>query len=226
MTETIITVQGEYSAWYPAERATVSASVHAYGARRDAVFTRAVTASDTIRNLIEAVYDKQSGPVTWWSSDSVRVWSERPWNNEGKQLAPVFHAAVDFSAKFKDFEALSRWVESAAEVSDVSVGSIVWDLTETTRTSATTEVRSRAVKDAIAKATVFAQSIGLGKVTATALSDPGMLGDPGAGTSPAPMFAARGMMKASYDGGGSPQLALKPEEIAVSSVVDARFIAS
>ncbi len=225
MSETIITVQGEYSAWYPAERATVSASVHAYGAKRDAVFTRAVTAADTVRNLVEAIFDKQTGPVTWWSSDSVRVWSERPWNNEGKQLAPVFHAAVDFSVKFKDFEALSRWVESVAEVSDVSVGSISWDLTDATKTSATTEVRSRAVKDAIAKATVFAQSIGLGKVTATALSDPGMLGDPGTGPSPAPMFAARGMMKASYDS-GAPQLALKPEEIAVSSVVDARFVAS
>jgi len=225
MTETIITVQGEYSAWYPAERATVRSSVHAYGAKRDAVFTRAVTAADTVRVLIEAVFDKQAGPVTWWSSDSVRVWSERPWNNEGKQLAPVFHAAVDFSAKFKDFEALSRWVEAAAEVPDVNVSSIEWDLTEATKTSATSEVRSRAVKDAIAKATVFAQSIGLGTVTATALADPGMLGDPGASPSPAPMFAARGTMKASYDGSGAPALALKPEEIAVASVVDARFVA-
>src|SRR5689334_6794808 len=111
MAETIITVQGEYSKWYPAERATAGASVHAYGAKRDAVFERAVTASDTVRNLIEALHDKEAGPITWWSSDSVRVWSERPWNNEGKQLAPVYHAAIDFSAKFKDFEALSRWVE-------------------------------------------------------------------------------------------------------------------
>lgn len=226
MAETIITVQGEYSKWYPAERATAGASVHSYGAKRDAVFARAVAAADSLRALIEELYDKSAGPITWWSSDSVRVWSERPWNNEGKQLAPVFHAAVDFSAKFKDFEALSRWVEAAAAVTDVTVGSISWDLTEATKTSATTEVRSRAVKDAIAKATVFAQSIGLGKVTATALSDPGMLGDPGASPSPAPMFASRGMMKASFDSQGAPQLALKPEEIAVSSVVDARFVAS
>lgn len=226
MAETIITVQGEYSKWYPAERATVVASVHAFGAKRDAVFGRAVAASDAIRALIESDFDKDAGPITWWSSDSVRVWSERPWNNEGKQLAPVYHAAIDFSVKFKDFEVLARWVEAVATIADASVGSISWDLTDATKTSATTEVRSRAVKDAIAKATVFAQSIGLGTVTATALSDPGMLGDPGAAPSPAPMFAARGMMKASYDAQGAPQLALKPEEIAVSSVVDARFVAS
>ena len=226
MTETTITVQGEHSAWYPAERAIVSASVHAYGAKRDAIFTRAVTAADAVRSLIEAVYDKQAGPITRWSSDSVRVWSERPWNNEGKQLSPVFHSAVDFSVKFRDFTALSGWVEALAEVPDVTVGSISWELTEATRIGATTEVRSRAVKDAISKATVFAQSIGLGKVTAIALADPGMLGDPSAGGGPAPGFAARSMMKASYDGGGSAQLQLKPEEIAVSSAVDARFIAS
>jgi len=226
MSDTIITVQGEYSAWYPAERATASASVHADGPKRDVVFARAVEASDALRNLIESLYDKEAGPVTWWSSESVRVWSERPWNNEGKQLAPVFHAAVDFSAKFKDFEALARWVESAAGIDAVTVGSITWDLTDATRTSATVEVRSRAVKDAVAKASVYAQSIGLGSVTAIALADPGMLGDPSGGAVPAPPMFARGAMKAQFDSsGGGAQLALKPEEIAVASVVDARFTA-
>ena len=227
MTDTIITVQGEYSAWYPAERATVSASVHADGAKRDAVFTRAIDASDALRGLIEGVHDKEKGPITWWSSDSVRVWSERPWNNDGKQLPLVYHAAVDFTAKFKDFEALSRWVEAAAAIESVTVGSISWDLTDATRTRATVEVRSRAVKDAVAKASVYAQSIGLGSVKAIALADPGMLGDPsgGAGGGPQPVFA-RGAMKAQYDSSGGAQLALKPEEIAVASVVDARFIAT
>lgn len=227
MAETVITVQGEYSAWYPAERATVGAGIHAWGPDRETVFGDAVAASDAVRGLIEPLVDKNAGPVTWWSSDSVRVWSERPWNNEGKQLDPVFHAAVDFSVKFKDFEALARWVEQVAAIEHASVGSIEWGLTDATRTSATVEVRSRAVKDAVAKASVFAQSIGLGTVTAIALADPGMLGDPsgGGGAAPAPMY--RAAMKSSFDAaGGAPQLALKPEEIAVASVVDARFVAS
>jgi uncharacterized protein YggE len=225
MAETVITVQGEHSAWYPAERATVRSGIHAWGDNRDAVFGDAVAASDTVRGLIEPLVDASAGPITWWSSDSVRVWSERPWNNEGKQLDPVFHAAVDFTAKFRDFEALARWVEEVAGVEHATVGSIEWALTEATRTSATVEVRSRAVKDAVAKATVFAQSIGLGTVSAIALADPGMLGDPsGGGGMPAPML--RGAMKASADFGGSPQLALRPEEIAVQALVDARFVAS
>lgn len=225
MTETIITVQGSHSAWFPAERATVTAAVHTDGPDRAVVFARALEASEAVRALVESDFDKTAGPITWWSSDAVRVWFERPWNNEGKQLDPVYHAAVDFSVKFSDFEVLANWVESTSEIESATIGSIAWDLTEATRTSATVEVRSRAVKDAIAKASVYAQSIGLATVKAIALADPGMLGDPSAGST-APVFARASMMSALGSREGGAQLALKPEEIAVASTVDARFVAS
>lgn len=226
MADTIITVQGEHSAWYPAERATVHLSIQVDGPHRDAVFASAVSASDAVRGSIEALYDKAKGPVTWWTADSVRVWSDRPWNNEGKQLPLVFHAALDISVKFSDFDALSRWVEAMASIEFVSIGSIGWDLTDATRTSVTTETRSRAVKDAVAKATIYAQSIGLATVTAIALADPGMLGDPSAGGGTQVPMTRTAMKMQAFDGGGAPTLALKPEEIAVASVVDARFVAS
>ena len=225
MTETTITVQGEYAAWYPAERATVTISALADGNDRDNVFARAVTASDSVRNLIESIHDKEVGPITWWSSDSVRIWSERPGNSKGKQLTPVFHATVDFRAKFREFDAMARWLESVAGIEGVAVSSINWALTDATRTSATVEVRSRAVKDAVAKATIFAQSIGLGSVTAIALADPGMLGDPSGGGGAQPVFSRGPMTPVAFAGPGLPPLALKPEEIAVTSTVDARFIA-
>ncbi len=225
MTETIITVQGSHSAWFPAERATVTAAVHTDGPDRAAVFARALEASEAVRTLTESNFDKTAGPITWWSSDTVRVWFERPWNNEGKQLDPVYHAAVDFSVKFSDFEALASWVESTSKIDSATIGSIAWDLTEATRTSATVEVRSRAVKDAVAKASVYAQSIGLATVKAIALADPGMLGDASAG-SPVPVFARAAMMSTIGSRDDGAQLALKPEEIAVASTVDARFVAS
>lgn len=227
MADTIITVQGEHSAWYPAERATARASIHVDGPKRDDVFARAVAGSDAVRTLIESLFDKDAGPVTGWTSDSVRVWSERPWTNDGKQRAPVFHSAVDFTAKFKDFDALSRWVESAAAIESVMVGSISWDLTEETRKSASNDARSRAVEDAVTKATSYAKSLGLKSVTAVALADVGMLGDPsGGGIQPSPVFAKGAMRAQAFDGGSAPQLALKPEEIAVVCAVDARFVAS
>ncbi len=226
MADTIITVQGEHSAWYPAERATVHVTVQVDGPKRDAVFAGAVSASDAVRSSVEALFDKSKGPVTWWSSDSVRVWSDRPWNNEGKQLPLVFHSAVDITAKFLDFEALARWVEQVAAIDHVSIGSIAWDLTDTTRTSVTTEVRSRAVKDAVAKATIYAQSIGLRTVTAIALADPGMLGDPSSGAGGVGAMERTAMKMQAFDSGGGPSLSLKPEQISVASVVDARFVAS
>jgi hypothetical protein len=225
MPDIIITVQGEHSAWYPAERATVFADVQVDGPKRDGVFASAVSSSEALRTSIEAQFDRDAGPITWWTSDSVRVWSDRPWNNEGKTLPLVYHAAVSFSAKFSDFDALARWVEAAAGVEHVTVSSISWDLTDSTRASVTTEVRTLAVQDAVAKATVLAQAIGASTVTAVALADPGMLGDQSGAPAPAPMFRAMASPQG-FDGGGAPVLAFKPEEIAVASVVDARFIAS
>jgi uncharacterized protein YggE len=226
MADTTITVRGEHSAWYPAERATAAVAVHADGPKREAVFSNAVAASETIRGLVQPLADAKPAPVTWWTSDSVRVWSERPWSNDGKQLPLVYHSAIDFSVKFGDFEALATWIEAVAATEFATVGSISWDLTDATRKTVTDDVRAAAVADAVAKATTFARSIGLDSVTALALADPGMLGDAtgGGGGDDSPMF--RGAMKMqAFDGGGPPVLALKPEEIVVASAVDARFAA-
>ena len=226
MTATTITVRGEYSMWCPAERATVRASVQTEGPEGEAVFARAVASSQVLGSSIRTLHDADSGPVTWWTSDSVRTWSDRPWS-EGKQLPPIHRSAIEFSVKFSDFEALARWVENAHAIDGVTVDSITWDLTDATRTAQVADVRSRAVHDALAKATVFAESIGLQTLVPLALADPGMLGDtsPGGGPS-APVFARAAMRAQAFDGGGAPQLALKPEDIAVASTVDARFLAT
>ena len=223
MSETMITVQGRFSAFYPAERATVEVSVHHQAAKRQPAFDATVAAADVVRANIESLHDSSAGPITWWASDNVQVWNEKPWNNEGKQLPPVFHARIGFTAKFSDFAALARWIEAVSTTDSVTVGSIDWALTEAHTTGITAEVRSRAVKDAVAKASVYAQSIGLGSVVAVAIADPGMLGDQVRGNSP----VEAGFMRAKSVAGGvsEPSLSLKPEDIEVSAVVDARFIA-
>lgn len=223
MTETMITVQGRFSAFYPAERATVEVAVHNEAAKRQPAFSATVAASDSVRELVTGLHDPKAGPVTWWASDSVQVWTEKPWNHEGKQLPPVFHARVTFTVKFSDFAALTQWIESVSAIDGVSVGSVAWSLTEGHKTGITAEVRSRAVKDAVAKASVYAQSIGLGAVHAIAIADPGMLGDQVHGNG-SPETGFMRAAKLSSDAG--PALSLKPEDIEVSAVVDARFIAS
>jgi uncharacterized protein len=222
MSETTISVQGHYSTWYPAERATVSVSIQFDGPTRGPAFENATAAADAVKASIESRYNATSGPITWWSADSVRVWSQRPWNDQGTQLDPVHYAALDCAAKFSDFTALAEWIEIVVALDGVNVSSIEWSLTDAKTTAVTAEVRSRAVKDAVAKATVYAQSIGLGSVTATAIADPGMLGD----AQSSPGGYERMAMKSSFDMGSGAPLALKPEQIEVSASVDARFTAN
>lgn len=222
MNETVITVQGEFSSWYPAERATVHVNIHLEGPERQPVFDAATKSADAVRGSIVELHDPKTGPVTRWSSDSVNVWASKPWNSEGKQLPPVFHAAIDFTARFSDFAAMGKWVESAAAVDGVNVGEIEWALTASHKTAVTAEVRSRAVKDAMDKATVYAQSIGLGTVRAIAIADPGMLGEQGGSPATGGGFE---LMRAVGSSDGA-ELALKPQDIEVRAKVDARFVAS
>ncbi|QEO10451.1 SIMPL domain-containing protein [Protaetiibacter larvae] len=221
---TLITVQGSFSAWYPAERATVRISIGFDGATRDTVLGSATATAKTVVDSVTAIHDPDSGPVTWWSSDRVRVWADRPWNNEGKQLPLVHHATIGVTVKFKDFDALADWLIETAAVSGVQVNGIEWALTESKRTSVTTEVRSRAVKDAADKARVFAQAIGLGQLTAVAIADPGMLGVSGVAPLPAPPLLRAAAFKTADNGANA--LDFTPEDIEVSAAVDARFEAS
>lgn len=222
MTETIITVRGRFSSFYPPERATVKVSVGFEGSEREPVFSETVAVSSRVRSLISGRLSPTDGPITWWSSDSIQVWSSKPWNQDGAQLPPVFHSRVGFSVKFSDFAVMAEWIEQVAVIEGLTIGAISWALTEARKTAVIAEVRSRAVEDAVAKASMYAQSIGLGSVHAVALADPGMLGDrvgasdDGASPQMSPMMVT----------GVAPELSLTPEDIEVDATVDARFVAN
>lgn len=224
MQETIITVQGRHTAWHPPERATVAVTVAFDGPRRQPVVSDATRVAEAVRATIEGRHDATTGPVTRWSSDAVSVWSSVPWSNEGTQLPPVFHASIGFSVRFKDFGALARWVEEIAELDGVSIGNLDWSLTVARKNAITAAVQALAVNNAVTKATVFAQSIGLGTVRAIALADPGMLDGSGSG-SPVPGHEALLMRSVAAAPSGA-ELELTPRELEISAVVDARFVAS
>jgi uncharacterized protein YggE len=221
VTETIITVQGNFSAHYPAERVTVSLSVHHDAAERGPAFSATVASSDAVHKTITTLVDVDAAAIVRWSSDSVQVWSERPWSNDGTQAAEVFHARATVRVTFADLTALAPWIEDVVAIDGVSVDSLDWALTAARLTATTTEVRSRAVQDAVTKATVYAQALGLATVRAIAVADPGMLGDQVQGSNPVAAKFSR--VAASSD--GTPALSLTPEQIEVTAAVDARFIA-
>ncbi len=223
MTATTITVQGTHTAWYDAERATVEVSAAFDGAKRDEVFARATQTAAEVTAEITPLHSPENGPITRWSSDRVNVWSERPWNNDGKRLPLVYHATIGIRAKFDDFEALSRFVEKLAIMEGVNVGAITWDLTEERRKTVTDDVRRLAVEDAMQKAASYASAADVGAPSVIAIADPGMLGDGSGGIGPAPLMERMAFKAQAMDAGGGAPLALSPEQIQVSTSVDVRF---
>lgn len=222
--ETILTVQGTASEWFEAERATVNITVSHDGPKREPVFEATTSVG---AQVTAALKELEGSAITRWSSDRVSVWSNRPWNNEGKQLAPVYYAALSASARFQDFDALSALVERFATVTGVTIASITWDLTEERRLAVTSDIQSRAVQDATVKATTYARAAGFSTVSPIAIADPGMLGDGSTGPGPMPIARGAGKMMMAMDaqGGGTP-LTFTPDRIEVSASVDARFRAS
>ncbi|MGO4299732.1 SIMPL domain-containing protein [Leifsonia sp. RAF41] len=221
MADTIITVQGEYELRHPAERGALRLRVSYEGPVRNEVLALTTQRQISLTSELRDLHDPQSGPVVQWSSDQLRVWGDRPWSSEGQRLDVVHHAEVGIDALFSDLTALSDWVGVVSLLDGVLVDGVTWSLTEARRQSLTQEARRRAVENAVAKATVYATSLGLSTVKPLALSDPGMLGDSSApGQPPQPLFARA----VSGDAGGV-SLALKPEELTIAVQVHARFSA-
>jgi uncharacterized protein YggE len=221
MTDTIITVQGEYELRHPAERGAVRLRVSYDGTDRNQVLALATQRQVSLVSELRELSEASSGPVVQWSSDQLRVWGERPWNQDGRRLDVVHHAEVGIDVLFSDLGSLSDWVGVVSLLDGVVIDGVTWSLTEARRQSLTQEARRRAVENAVAKATVYATSLGLTTVKPLALSDPGMLGDGSApGLPPQPLFARA----VSADSGGA-TLALKPEELTIAVQVHARFSA-
>jgi uncharacterized protein YggE len=226
MSETVITVRGESVDRFTPELASVAVEATVDGTVRQDVTSAATATSNALRDTITALQDPAAGsgrsPVTQWSADTLNVWSERPWNAEGAQLPLVFHARIGLTVQFSDFPALALWVQTILDIDTVTIHGIEWTLGADRLAAVTFDVRSRAVQDAVTKATAYATSLGLRTVQAVAIADPGMLGDGVGASGAAAGFRANAMMMKSAPA----ELAFSPRDIEVRAAVDARFLAS
>ncbi len=219
---TEITVRGAFSAFHPPERGTVRASIAYEGPDMGSVYDRVAHDLAAVKASVARLQEGDPAPVTWWSAQQLRTWSQRPWHKEGKQLPLVHHAAVAVEVKFGDFAALSRWVgEHIGGTSGFRVASVEWTLTEVRRDALITDARTRAVRDAAARAQQYADALDLGTVRPVAIADAGMLGaalQPEGGTGAT-------FLRAAATAGGGGDVELIPEDIEVAATVDARFLA-
>ena len=213
-----ISVHGQASRRVPAERGTVRLRVAVDGDARADVLERARVAHAAV--VAQARAHVEAEAATHWTAASVHAWTWTDWPGpHAEQPVVRFRAGADLTVRFRDFEALATWAADVAGVDGVAVDGITWDLTDGTRDEVVGEVRARAARDAVARASDYAAALGLGQVRLAGLYEDGL--HPGAGGSgPSPRaFAMRA------DGGGS-EIELRPEDIDVEAVVTAEFEAA
>lgn len=221
---TEFTVRGSHVAFQRPERGTAKVTLGFEGPAMQPVYERVVGDLEAVKQSVQALHDPVHGAVTWWSTTHVRTWANRPWNQEGKQLPLVHHASVGVEVKFRDFARLADWVgHHVGTTGGFRLDGVVWALTESNRRDLERTVRTRAVQAAARRAQEYADALGLGTVRPVAVADAGMLGDgldPSGGLS-----AAFTRMAGAEVAGGGAELELSPEDIEVSALVDARFVA-
>ena len=220
MSEVTVTVRGEHEARVAPERAPIRVSVRAEGYERTTVVEHVMRLAEPVRGSITE--RAEEGSVVDWTSKRLSVRAERPWNNDGKRLAPVFYASIDFTATFAEASELSIWVSDISPWDGVEVGWVDWHLTRVTRTQIEREVAAEAVSVAVTRAKAYAGALGLDEVTPLEIADVGLIssGQPMPG---APMMKARGGVAFAAD--AAPAMEYEPEEIVISATVEARFLA-
>lgn len=220
MSDVTVTVRGEHEARVAPERATIRVTVRSEGPERASVVDAVMRLAEPLRGSITERSD--AGTVVDWSSKRLSVRAERPWNNEGKRLAPVYYASIDFTATYTEASELSVWVSDISAWDGVEVGWVNWHLTPETRARVEREVAAAAVGVAVTRAEAYAGALGRASVTPVEIADVGLISTREAAPAQ-PMFKARGAAFAAAD--SSPGMEYEPEEIVVSATVEGRFVA-
>ncbi len=220
MSEVTVTVRGEHEARLAPERATIRVTVRAEGPERTVVVDGALRLAEPVRASITG--RKDAGSVVEWTSKNLSVRAERPWNNEGRRLDPVYYASVDLTATFADAAELSVWVSEVSAWDGVEVGWVDWHLTPETTARIEREVAAAAVGAAVARAEAYATALGLASITPLEIADVGLISS-GQPSPVAPMMKARGGVAFAAD--SAPSMQYEPEEIVITATVEARFLA-
>ncbi|WP_165759559.1 SIMPL domain-containing protein [Rathayibacter oskolensis] len=209
-----ITVSGLAQHFLPAERGTVRLEIRRESRSRSQALSEVTAEHGRVRG--EAAAEQSSGVATWWSADQVSVSTVRRYLKDS-DVTELFHvAAASVRVKYRDFDALGRWVGSVSERPGVVVAGVDWDVTAARRATAEREVRIAAVRDARERAAAYAAALGLGDVRVLTLFEPGLR----------PHTRIEGgaaLMSRAAKFGGQEELALKPEDIEVSAAVSADF---
>ncbi|MGI9823939.1 SIMPL domain-containing protein [Agromyces sp. Marseille-Q5079] len=212
---TTISVSGRAELRVAPELAAVTLSIGDSGADREGVAERTAAAHTRLLDAIREL--EASGVLEAWSADQVRVWSFRPWNDQGAQLPLVHQSSAEVEVVFRDLVRVGEWLGEAAPTEALTIGGIDWRLTDQTLATTQEAAQRAAVTDAVAKAAVYASALGLGTPVVVELADHGMLS-----AVPAAMPGVMAMRGDKASGGPTE---FSPQDLVITAAVDARFSA-
>lgn len=224
-----VTVTGHAEREYRPNRCTVVLRMHADGARHEEAADPVAAAVRTVTELVTALREQEDGPVKRWTFDQIRHGRRRPYSRDGKKRPWAYSSSASITVTFKDFRAVAPFVDRVAEVEAVTVAQLRWWITRRAKAKHLAAVRDLAVRDALAKAQGYTQSLGYGTFRAVAIADPGMLGDRPSPTHigrPMPRVAMMAMASDAAPEEAGVEPVLEPDRITVSADVEARFEAS
>lgn len=218
---TVIAVRGTAEERIDPELGAVALTVGVSEPDRDTALARTTEARE--RLIAEIRELEAAGALDTWSAGQLRVWSHRPWNNEGKQLPLVHQTSAEVEVVFTDLERLGEWVSGAGVGDTVAVGGIDWRLTDASRRRVQELAQRAAVADALEKARVYASALGLGAPAPVELADTGLLT---AHQAPQPRGERMFAMAASADMGAGSGAEFAPAKLVIEASVEARFEAA
>lgn len=213
-----ITVGGTASAALPPERGTLLIAAGFESGDKQTALGRTTELVQQLVTAIETLRTTTPSPTTWSAVLPITTRSWRPYNNKGEVLPLRYAASAQIKVKFRDFRALSLFVDAWGGRDGVTIQGVQWALTEAARLTSEAEILRAAVEDARNRAQLMATAAGFGGVEFIELADPGMLHDRSGSTESAAPKAMRGYVS---DGGAG--VDLSPEDVELTATVHARF---
>jgi uncharacterized protein YggE len=191
----VIAVSGTVTHRYHAERGLLRLAVELEGDDRSSVVDDSVAVHNRVTERATTL--RRQGAATWWTARSVSVGVvSEPSAADGTRASSVrYRTRSTIEVRFQDFTALADWVGELAHVEGVTIEGVEWSLGHARRAEVEQDARLAAVADAVARASDYADALGLGAPELQAVYEPGLRpGEGGAGG--VPFMASRSLIVA------------------------------
>jgi uncharacterized protein YggE len=173
-----IIVYGTSAVTRAPERAVVSIIVSSEDSNQEAVSKDVTATSKSLQKLFTELSSKaDSGqptpeaPVTAWSMRALCTSSRPTYGAKDAEFDRKYVAETMFELEFRDFGKMGAVTTQLLAMPNVNIDNTAWQLTEKTKESLGSQLRQKAVQDAMVKARDFAEATGCKEVRPFEVTD-------------------------------------------------------